>query len=511
LKTTNMVKELLGIFEKLDSQLDFVSKLTVLAEGLSELPECNQARLLFFSDDRPIDEQGPAFSVPFQAAAALPKKPAVVCASSPLQAILLLKDSWLDNALYYPFFNRRDDLAGAVIIQADNPDDFLLDYNTELGLLASKLMDIVEILDLRDSMKSFTSIKGPQSFESSYNTSQLLESLSLPMYVTDFSGRFTFVNRTFLQKFQYASIDELNSGENFFIDREARHKEISLLAQQGRLHGYEQNIRRGDGSAIQVRDSVIFMGTSVVGVLYDVSEFVQLNQELQDALQIQELLNDKLISSSLVLQKTQTAAIKSLARLAEYRDRETGDHLQRICEFTGILTTELMRLQPYSFSITEQYSNDMYVSSMLHDIGKVAVPDRILLKEGSLDTDEWKIMKKHTLWGWNILNQADRELGEQSFLTLAARISLHHHERWDGSGYPYGLSGEDIPLSARIEAVADVYDALTSKRSYKTAWPHEIAMEEIERGRGTQFDPVLVDIALENEGQFKMIRRTFSQ
>jgi HD-GYP domain-containing protein (c-di-GMP phosphodiesterase class II) len=210
-----------------------------------------------------------------------------------------------------------------------------------------------------------------------------------------------------------------------------------------------------------------------------------------------------------MLRKTQATAIKSLAKLAEYRDKETGGHLQRICEYMRLVTQEVHRDQPYPFHVSEDYPQDIYLSGMLHDIGKVAVPDHILLKEGPLDDGEWTVMKKHTNWGHLILNQADNELGEQSFLTLASRIALHHHEWWNGSGYPYSLSQDEIPLSARIGAVADVYDALTSRRPYKEAWEHGQAVEEIQRLSGKQFDPVIGDIFTRLEHQFEAIRSRF--
>ncbi len=164
---------------------------------------------------------------------------------------------------------------------------------------------------------------------------------------------------------------------------------------------------------------------------------------------------------------------------------------------------------PYSFRITMEYANDISMSSMLHDVGKVVIPDHILLKPGKLDPAEWEVMKKHTLFGWEVLHKADRELGEQSFLTLAASIALSHHERFDGRGYPNGTAGEQIPLSARISAIADVYDALISARPYKQAWSHERAVQEILGQSGGQFDPVLVGIFSDLARQFADVRRRF--
>jgi response regulator RpfG family c-di-GMP phosphodiesterase len=201
--------------------------------------------------------------------------------------------------------------------------------------------------------------------------------------------------------------------------------------------------------------------------------------------------------------------MKSLAALAEYRDKETGNHLRRICEYSRILGREVHRLQPYSFNISEDYVSDMYISSMLHDIGKVGVPDTVLLKPGPLSHGEWDTMKRHTEWGYVILNHADQELGEQSFLTLSSRIALFHHEKYDGSGYPRGLAGEEIPLSARISAIADVYDALRSKRPYKEAWSHQQAADELVKNGGRHFDPSLIEIFKQVNPEFDHIKHEF--
>ena len=237
------------------------------------------------------------------------------------------------------------------------------------------------------------------------------------------------------------------------------------------------------------------------------AELVRLNQELKQSLDTQEFLNDRLFENARVLQRTQRASIKALARLAEYRDFETGDHLQRICEFTYILARSVADEKVFpSYPIDEDYLQDIYLSAMLHDIGKVAIPDNILLKPGSLEPDEWEVMKQHTTWGWEIMTRADEELGEQSFLTLAASIARYHHERFDGSGYPEGLSGEDIPLSSRIVSIADVYDALTSRRPYKEPWEHERTVEEIRAQAERHHDPQLVELFVGVEERFRAVR-----
>ena len=245
------------------------------------------------------------------------------------------------------------------------------------------------------------------------------------------------------------------------------------------------------------------------GMKRRIAALVSSNTELKDRVEGQELLTDRILSVTKMLQRTQGAAIRSLARLAEYRDPETGFHLQRICEYTRLLALEVFLRSPFTFRITREYGDDISVSSMLHDIGKVSIPDSILLKPGKLDAGEWEMMKKHTIFGWEVLHKADTELGEQSFLTLAATIALSHHEKYDGSGYPHGTAGEKIPLSARMSAMADVYDALTTARPYKEAWTHERAMEEIIRQSGAHFDPALVEIFRDINGAFAAVRRQF--
>jgi len=249
----------------------------------------------------------------------------------------------------------------------------------------------------------------------------------------------------------------------------------------------------------------VSLGSSFLGVLYDVTDFMA----TKDALQIQEVLNDRILDGNRELQRTQDTAIRTLARLAEYRDAETGSHLMRICEYTRLLAIQVHQKGPYAFQITRKYCDEISTSSMLHDIGKVHISDSILLKRGTLDPGERETMKKHTIYGYEVLHKADRELGQQSFLTLAASIALSHHEHFDGTGYPYGQAGDQIHLSARISAIADVYDALTSARPYKEAWEHERAVEEIVAQRGSQFDPVLIDIFQDIHESFANVRRMF--
>jgi putative two-component system response regulator len=194
--------------------------------------------------------------------------------------------------------------------------------------------------------------------------------------------------------------------------------------------------------------------------------------------------------------------IFTLAKLAESRDPETGLHLDRIREYSKILGVNLARQDKYRDILPFSEIENIYYTSVLHDIGKVGIPDTILLKPGPLDPAEFDIMKTHTIIGGKTLGQALAEYPEARFLEVARNIAFWHHERFDGSGYPHGLAGEDIPLSARIVALADVYDALASKRPYKKAYPHAAAREIILEKRDRHFDPDIVDAFIESDAEF---------
>ena len=188
----------------------------------------------------------------------------------------------------------------------------------------------------------------------------------------------------------------------------------------------------------------------------------------------------------------QDVAVRALAKVAESRDNETGEHIVRMRDYAHRLAIELRDNQTYHDVIDDTFLADLQRSAPLHDIGKVGIPDSILLKPGPLTKDEFEVMKRHSEIGAKILGDLVIESQHAGFLKMAARIARFHHERWDGTGYPIGISGQEIPLAARIVAVADVYDALTSERPYKSAWSPLRAKETIEEGAGTQFDPEIV-------------------
>ena len=189
---------------------------------------------------------------------------------------------------------------------------------------------------------------------------------------------------------------------------------------------------------------------------------------------------------------TRDVAVFALAKLAESRDPETGEHLERMREYCVILGEQLGREGPYTEQVDHEFLADLYRSSPLHDIGKVGIPDAILLKPGRLTIEEFQIMKQHSAIGAHALAEAAQHSDSGRFLKMAIDIARHHHERFDGSGYPDGLAGEDIPLCARIVAVADVFDALTTQRIYKRPVEPLVAKAMIESESGKHFDPAMV-------------------
>ena len=219
--------------------------------------------------------------------------------------------------------------------------------------------------------------------------------------------------------------------------------------------------------------------------------------------------HDALCSAQDLL-RTRDAVIFGLAKLAESRDPETGHHLERISLYSTRLATAMRSVPKYQRTITPGFIRLLGISSVLHDIGKVGLEDTVLLKPGKLDAVERKRMQEHTIVAGACLREIEQRLGASNFLQTAREIALHHHERWDGNGYPTGLAGAEIPLSARIVTVADVYDALSSKRVYKEAFPHEECVRLIREGSGTQFDPELVQIFLSIEADFAEIARRFA-
>ncbi|WP_272918714.1 response regulator [Malikia spinosa] len=206
----------------------------------------------------------------------------------------------------------------------------------------------------------------------------------------------------------------------------------------------------------------------------------------------------------------QDVTILAMASLAETRDSDTGNHIRRTQHYVKALALKLREQPRLAALLDDRYILMLFKSAPLHDIGKVGIPDRILLKPGKLTPEEFELMKTHTTLGRDAIHAAERQLGMPvEFLKLAKEIAYSHQEKWDGSGYPEGLKGEAIPLSARLMALADVYDALISRRVYKEGMPHEQALAIISAGRGQHFDPDMVDAFLAIHEEFYAIAQRY--
>ena len=317
------------------------------------------------------------------------------------------------------------------------------------------------------------------------------------IYTLDSDGRFLFVNNAVESILGYRSNEllrkpylDLIKVDGAWGDREVRLENgVHLLTKKDGTHCPVETsltpIRNGRGAIVGCQ-----------GVDRDISR--------------RRALEDALTSSFAALRDTHGAAILGLATLVEYRDVGTGLHLERIRKYVEILAETLAILPKYREYITDTYIKEVSQSSILHDIGKVGIPDAILLKEDKLTNDEFNVMKTHCIIGGDALKAIESRIDGQSFLTLGKKIAYCHHERWDGTGYPYGMKGSNIPLSARQVSVADVYDALTSERSYKPRFSHEYAVEVLSEGRGTQFDPDVVDAFIAREKDFQHIQHGMS-
>lgn len=223
----------------------------------------------------------------------------------------------------------------------------------------------------------------------------------------------------------------------------------------------------------------------------------------QEDLELLRLLSVYAVDSleaSILYKKLESAYRETVARLsyaAEYKDPETYNHIVRIGLMSALMAEKL--------GFDEEYCKNIELAAPMHDIGKLGIPDHILLKKGKLEGEEWEIMKRHTIIGYEILKESESEL-----LQMAARIALEHHERWDGTGYPYGKKGEEICLEARITSIADVFDALTSERPYKPAWSVEKAMDYMKELSGKHFDPELLNLFFDNLPEIVIIKEKYA-
>lgn len=339
-----------------------------------------------------------------------------------------------------------------------------------------------------------------RSSEEKYRT--ILEEMQDAYCETDFSGFLTFHNPFMANITGYTDTELMGSIFNQLIPAAeqdgvaAYFYDIRVAGKPGKPYNCNFTCKSGHQVPMEMVASLIRdKYTKPVGyriVSRDVSE--------------RKRLENDLLESGRYVQAARMATILGLAKLSEYRDVDTGTHLERIREYARVIASELATHSKYKTYITQEYIEDIYNSAILHDIGKVGVPDAILQKPSKLTPEEFEIIKTHTTLGGDALRDVEVNIEGQTFLTLSKEIAYHHHEWWDGTGYPKGLKGDNIPLSARIVALADVYDALTSQRPYKEAYSHDKAVQIIVSERGTHFAPDVVDAFLAHEETFRRIR-----
>ncbi|MBU1172039.1 MAG: AAA family ATPase [Proteobacteria bacterium] len=336
--------------------------------------------------------------------------------------------------------------------------------------------------------------------EEKYRT--ILEEMQDAYVETDFNGNIVFINPSVSTITGYTSSELIGSTIQKFISSSDHKKledyscNIYKTGHPGKPLACNLISKNGTQIPLEIVTSLIRTKSGEIRGFRNVARNVSERKRLEH----------DLIESSKNVHAARTATILGLAKLAEYRDEDTGTHLERIREYARIIAQELAQKPEYKEYITPDYIGDIYNSAILHDIGKVGVPDAILLKPGKLTTEEFEIIKTHSTLGGDALRAVETKIEGQTFLTLSKEIAYYHHEKWNGSGYPKGLIGTDIPLSARIVALADVYDALTSKRVYKEAFSHQKAMDIIVKDRGTHFAPDVVDAFIVHADEFRRIR-----
>jgi len=271
-----------------------------------------------------------------------------------------------------------------------------------------------------------------------------------------------------------------------------------------RLEGLDLEKLRFDYFADQVDNEIQNQLVSELMARYaEVSK--QLDEKNEQLRKYSEHLEELVQEKVEEISASQIATIHALVKAAESRDDDTGTHIERTSLFCKLIAEKLFESGKYEDVVNAAYAENISRASPLHDIGKIGIEDAILLKPGRLTPEEFEIMKTHVDIGYEMLASTREMYPGNIFLKFGIEIAKYHHEKWNGSGYMQELAGEDIPLAARIMAVSDVYDALRSRRVYKEPFPHEKTYEIIVEGRGTHFDPALVDVFIEHHEEFRKI------
>lgn len=362
----------------------------------------------------------------------------------------------------------------------------IIDYHGEIVEYIGIRIDITEVEMMKEEMNRELNItKGnfAEMYKRSLEYEKAIDESNI-LSRTDIHGKITYVNQAFCDISGYSKEELMRSSHNIVRDPAADPKMFQQLWNtigKGRVWKGSFKNRKKNGEAYYVSTSIVPImddnGSIVeyMGIRHDVTEIVMLHKELED---------------------TQKEIIQKIGEVGETRSKETGYHVKRVAEYS--------RLLALLAGLGKKNAQLLYYASPMHDIGKIGIPDSILKKAGKLDEDEFKVMRTHAEIGYHILKGSKREI-----LKAAAIVAYRHHERWDGTGYPNALLGEQIHIFGRITTIADVFDALGSKRVYKEAWELEKILEYFKEQRGKHFDPKLIDIFFNNLDKFLKIRDRF--
>ena len=340
---------------------------------------------------------------------------------------------------------------------------------------------------------------------------QAVDQSSQSIIITNSQANILYVNPAFTKMTGYESAEVIGKNPNILQSGEheaAYYKKMWNMLSKGNIWLGEFRNKRKDGTLYweQASISPVFdeFGkiSKYIAVKEDITKKKEVSEELeQRRRELESEISDKMNE----IEDSQRAAIIALAKLTESRDSDTGKHVDRVQYLTKAIAVELKDNSPYKSQIEKNFINDIYLASALHDIGKISIPDNILIKPGKLTKEEFDVIKTHVNTGSEILLEMGRYYPRSSVVVMGQKIAKYHHEKWDGTGYQQGLKGLDIPLEARIMALVDVYDALRSKRPYKEPYSHEEARHMIVSESGKHFDPIIVDAFIRINQQFELI------
>ncbi len=363
-----------------------------------------------------------------------------------------------------------------------------LDYSVIEAFSATQALELIE--QNRDIDLVITDLMMPEidGYELTAKIKQKPEFATIPIIMLTSLGQ------------RKDKIKALEVGVDDFLNKPVDKTELTLRIKgfmkvkkyNDQLYSEKENLEK---ELTQKESKLVQTLDELKNISEDKSFLVQLLEEesmkLLNAYRELKSTNEKIKSSNLQV-------IQALSSAAEFRDNETGMHIKRMSNYSALIAKKI--------GLSQEECDDILYTSAMHDVGKIGIPDHILLKPASLSDEEWKIMKTHAFIGYKVLSRINTDM-----MKKAAILAYTHHEKWDGSGYPRGLSGEDIPLEGRICAIADVFDALTSKRVYKPEFPIEKAVEILKEGRGNHFDPKLIDIFLDSMDEILAIKEKYQE